>query len=97
MVCTVVSRLFEDIAVDCVVGSTVVVSLGFYKFVEAGVEIVEAMFGVMVGIRVLCICPRSEAAYWGVSRCKYDVREYFPVHHSIGAGVCFIIVGDSRV
>ncbi len=60
-------------------------------------EIGEVMFGVIMSVGVLCIWPCSEAADWGVSRVEYDVREYIPVHHATGPGVCFIIVGDARV
>jgi hypothetical protein len=57
----------------------------------------EVMFGVVACDGVLFIWPRSEAADWGVNRCEYDVREYVPAHHSTGACICCIIVGDSRV
>ncbi len=60
-------------------------------------EIGEVMFGVIVGVNVLCTWPCFEAADWGVSRGEYDVREYFPVHHATGSKVCFIIIGDARV
>ncbi len=33
----------------------------------------------------------------GVGMCEYYVREYVPVHHSTGAGVCCVIVCDSCV
>ncbi len=59
VVCSIVSCLFEDIAVDCVGCSVVVVCLWFHKFPEASVEVGKIMFGVVVCVRVLCVRPRS--------------------------------------
>ncbi len=59
VVCSIVPCLFEDIAVDCVGCSMVVLCLCFNKFAEAGVEVGKIMFGVVVCVRVLCAWPRS--------------------------------------
>ncbi len=59
VVCSIVPCLFEDIVVDCVGYSMVVVCLCFNKFAEAGVEVGKIMFGVVVCVRVLCVRPRS--------------------------------------
>ncbi len=39
VVCSIVPSLFEDVAVDCVGCSVVVVCLSFNEFAEAGVEV----------------------------------------------------------
>ncbi len=39
----------------------------------------------------------SVAAYWGIRRGEYDVREYLPVHHSTRANVSCIVVGNYSV
>ncbi len=59
VVSSIVSCLFEDTVVYCVGCSVVVVWLCFNKFSEAGVEVGESVFGVVVCIRVLCVRPRS--------------------------------------
>ena len=59
VVSSAVPCLFEDIAVYCVGCSVVVVWLCFDKFSEAGVEVCESVFGVVVCIRVFCVRPRS--------------------------------------
>ena len=60
-------------------------------------KVSKIMFGVVNFVWVLCVWPCSEASYWGVCLCEYDVREYVPVHHCTGAGVCCVIVSDSIV
>ncbi len=60
-------------------------------------KVAKVVFGVDACVRVLCVRPRSYASYWLVGLCEYYVHEYVPVHHSTCAGVCCVIVCDSRV
>ena len=59
VVCSIVSCLFEYVAVDCVGRSVVVICLCFNKFAEAGVKVGEFMFRVVDCVWVLCVRPRS--------------------------------------
>ena len=59
VVSSIVPCLFEDIVVDCVGCSVVVVCLLFDKCAEAGVKVGKILFGVVVCVRILCVRPRS--------------------------------------
>ncbi len=56
---SVVPRLFEDIAVDCVGRCAVFVGLRFNQFTEASVEVSKVVFGIIFCVWVLCVGPCS--------------------------------------
>ena len=59
VVCSILSCLFEYVAVDCVVRSVVVICLCFDEFAEASVKVGKVVFGVVACVRVLCVRSRS--------------------------------------
>ena len=59
VVCSILSCLFEYVAVDCVVRSVVVICLCFDEFAEASVKVGEFMFRAVDCVLVLCVRPRT--------------------------------------
>ena len=59
VVCSILSCLFEYVAVYCVGRSVVVICLCFNEFAEASVKVGEFMFGVVDCVWVLRVRPCS--------------------------------------
>ena len=59
VVCSILSCLFEYVAVYCVGRSVVVVCLCFNEFSDAGVEVGKILFGGVVCVGVVCVRPCS--------------------------------------
>ena len=59
VVCSILSCLFENVAVYCVGRSVVVICLCFNEFTEASVKVGEFMFRAVDCVLGLCVRPRS--------------------------------------